>query len=86
MRRKIHGTEVIGVEIDEESRCAHYHSERDIIPIKFKMLWQPDVVANCSTKTLRKLRPTREPIRQPIGRFSNMKLSSGDHPTSQFCG
>jgi uncharacterized CHY-type Zn-finger protein len=36
MRREIHGTEVIGVEIDGETRCAHYHGERDIVAIKFK--------------------------------------------------
>ena len=28
--------EVKGVEVDDESRCAHYHSERDIIAIKMK--------------------------------------------------
>jgi uncharacterized CHY-type Zn-finger protein len=36
MHRVIHGTAVIGVDVDEATRCAHYHSERDIIAIKFK--------------------------------------------------
>lgn len=33
---KIHGVEVIGVDVDPETRCAHYHTEADIIAIKFK--------------------------------------------------
>ena len=33
---KIHNIEVIGVDVDEQTRCAHYHGERDIIAIKFK--------------------------------------------------
>ena len=27
---------VYGVDVDEETRCAHYHLEKDIIAIKFK--------------------------------------------------
>jgi len=34
--RRIHGVKVIGVNVDEETRCAHYRDERDIIAIKFK--------------------------------------------------
>lgn len=34
--RTIHGVEVLGLELDAETRCAHYHSERDIIAIKFR--------------------------------------------------
>jgi uncharacterized CHY-type Zn-finger protein len=35
--------EVIGVDVDEETRCSHYHGERDIIAIKFKCCgnWYP---------------------------------------------
>jgi uncharacterized CHY-type Zn-finger protein len=33
--RTIHGVEINGVDVDLETRCAHYHSERDIIAIKF---------------------------------------------------
>jgi uncharacterized CHY-type Zn-finger protein len=33
---KIHGVNVVGIRVDDETRCAHYHSERDIIAIKFK--------------------------------------------------
>jgi uncharacterized CHY-type Zn-finger protein len=33
---KIHGVEIIGVDVDPQTRCAHYHSERDIVAIKFK--------------------------------------------------
>ena len=36
MNANIHGVNVIGVEIDNETRCAHYHEGRDIIAIKFK--------------------------------------------------
>jgi uncharacterized CHY-type Zn-finger protein len=32
----IHGVKVIGVKVDEETRCTHYDGERDIIAIKFK--------------------------------------------------
>jgi len=32
----IGGVIVAGVDIDDETRCAHYRSERDIIAIKFK--------------------------------------------------
>jgi uncharacterized CHY-type Zn-finger protein len=34
--RTIHGVEINGVDIDSETRCAHYHGERDRIAIKFK--------------------------------------------------
>jgi uncharacterized CHY-type Zn-finger protein len=36
MKVIVHGTSVAGVNVDEETRCAHYHEERDIIAIKFK--------------------------------------------------
>jgi uncharacterized CHY-type Zn-finger protein len=32
---KIHGVEVNGVDVDLETRCAHYHAPNDIIAIKF---------------------------------------------------
>jgi uncharacterized CHY-type Zn-finger protein len=34
--RIIHGVKVVGVNVDEETLCAHYHGERDIVAIKFK--------------------------------------------------
>jgi uncharacterized CHY-type Zn-finger protein len=34
--RLIHGEKVFGAVVDAETRCAHYHSELDIIAIKFK--------------------------------------------------
>lgn len=34
--KTIHGVEVQGVNVDSQTRCAHYHSEIDIIAIKFK--------------------------------------------------
>jgi uncharacterized CHY-type Zn-finger protein len=34
--KTIHGIEVVGVDVDPQTRCAHYHSERDIVAIKFK--------------------------------------------------
>jgi uncharacterized CHY-type Zn-finger protein len=33
---KIGGATVLGVDVDPQTRCAHYRSERDIIAIKFK--------------------------------------------------
>lgn len=32
----VKGRTVRGVEVDHETRCSHYHTERDIIAIKFK--------------------------------------------------
>jgi uncharacterized CHY-type Zn-finger protein len=33
---KRHDVEIGGVDVDLETRCAHYHSARDIVAIKFK--------------------------------------------------
>lgn len=33
---KIRDTIVLGVDIDPQTRCAHYHSERDVVAIEFK--------------------------------------------------
>lgn len=43
MTRNVHGAEVFGVDIDSETRCAHWHSPLDIIAIKFKCCgrWYP---------------------------------------------
>jgi uncharacterized CHY-type Zn-finger protein len=35
MIKKIHGTEVIGRNVDPETRCIHWRSDLDIIAIKF---------------------------------------------------
>jgi uncharacterized CHY-type Zn-finger protein len=32
----VKGKHVLGVKVDHETRCSHYHTERDIIAIKFK--------------------------------------------------
>ncbi|HEY2614564.1 MAG TPA: CHY zinc finger protein [Chthoniobacterales bacterium] len=32
----VHGVEVNGAQVDDETRCAHYDEARDIIAIKFK--------------------------------------------------
>jgi uncharacterized CHY-type Zn-finger protein len=32
---KIHGVEVNGIDVDFETRCAHYYASSDIIAIKF---------------------------------------------------
>lgn len=41
--REIYGEKVYGVDVDVETRCAHWHSELDIIAIKFKCCgrWYP---------------------------------------------
>ena len=36
MSRRIHGVDVVGVEVDSETRCAHYAGPTDVIAIKFK--------------------------------------------------
>jgi uncharacterized CHY-type Zn-finger protein len=40
MEVMIHGVNVIGVNVDNETRCAHYHGPNDIIAIKFKCCGQ----------------------------------------------
>src|SRR5258706_10867184 len=32
----IHGEKVFGIDLDPQTRCAHYHSDLDIIAIRFK--------------------------------------------------
>ena len=34
-RASVDGTEVVGLEVDPETRCAHYHTERDVLAIAF---------------------------------------------------
>ena len=43
MIRLIRGEEVHGVDVDAETRCAHWHSPLDIIAIRFKCCgrWYP---------------------------------------------
>ena len=36
MTRKIHGVEISGIDVDPETRCAHYHGASDIVALKFK--------------------------------------------------
>ncbi|WP_115864728.1 CHY zinc finger protein [Halorussus litoreus] len=35
MEREIGGVQVRGVEVDAETRCAHYDTERDVVALKF---------------------------------------------------
>lgn len=41
--RTIHGTEVVGVDVDECTRCGHYHGPLDIIALRFRCCdaWHP---------------------------------------------
>ena len=41
--RTIGGQHVYGINVDQQTRCAHYHTDRDIVAIKFKCcgLWFP---------------------------------------------
>ena len=36
MELMIHGVNVLGANVDAETRCAHYHGEDDIIALKFR--------------------------------------------------
>ena len=36
MIHPLSGIEVLGIDVAPDTRCAHYHSERDIIAIRFK--------------------------------------------------
>jgi uncharacterized CHY-type Zn-finger protein len=33
--RRVHGVPVFGVEVDPQTRCAHYDSDRDVIALRF---------------------------------------------------
>ena len=41
--RIIHGEKVFGAVVDDETRCAHYHSPLDVVAIRFKCCdrWYP---------------------------------------------
>ena len=43
MMRLVHGEQVHGVDVDPETRCAHWHSPLDIVAIRFKCCgrWHP---------------------------------------------
>ena len=43
MKRIVHGEKVHGIEVDPQTRCAHYNSKLDIIAIKFDCCghWYP---------------------------------------------
>ena len=49
----IYGTIVIGAEVDAQTRCAHYHSELDIIAIKFKCCEQYFPCYECHAECVR---------------------------------
>ena len=49
MTREIHGCEVYGVDVDEQARCAHWHSPLDVIAIKFKCCGRWFPCFNCHT-------------------------------------
>ncbi|NHN61179.1 MULTISPECIES: CHY zinc finger protein [Halorussus] len=35
MEREIHGHRVRGVDVDSETRCAHYDTDRDVVALRF---------------------------------------------------
>ena len=43
MNRRIHGVDVVGVDVDPETRCRHYAGPTDVIAIKFRCCdtWYP---------------------------------------------
>ena len=43
MRRRIHGVDVLGVDVDAVTRCGHYAGPTDVIALKFKCcnIWYP---------------------------------------------
>lgn len=47
---KIHNVEVLGTDVDAQTRCGHYHSEIDIIAIKFKCCGQWFPCYECHTE------------------------------------
>lgn len=46
----IGGVKVLGATVDDKTRCTHYHSERDIIAIKFKCCEQWFPCFECHTE------------------------------------
>ena len=51
MIRVIHSEEVNGVDLDQQTRCSHYHSDLDIIAIKFKCCGRWFPCFDCHTET-----------------------------------
>ena len=51
MTRQIHGLSVRGIDVDPQTRCAHWHSELDIIALRMKCCgnWFP--CYDCHTET-----------------------------------
>ncbi len=51
MQRAIHGVEVHGVDVDPETRCAHYHGPSDVIALRFKCCgnWFPCHICHSET-------------------------------------
>jgi uncharacterized CHY-type Zn-finger protein len=47
----IHGVTVIGLDVDSQTRCVHYHSPIDVIAIKFKCCgdWFPCFECHAAT-------------------------------------
>ncbi|HEV8592514.1 MAG TPA: CHY zinc finger protein [Pyrinomonadaceae bacterium] len=43
MKRSVHGNDIVGVEVDAETRCSHWNGLSDVIAIKFKCCgqWYP---------------------------------------------
>ena len=43
MSRRIHGVDVVGLDVDPQTRCGHYGGSTDVIAIKFKCCdtWYP---------------------------------------------
>ena len=66
------GEEILGVGIDEQTRCAHYNSELDIIAIKFKCCgrWYP--CFECHTAIAE-----HEPAVWPVNQFDEKAILCG---------
>ncbi len=66
------GVDVVGVDVDDETRCLHYHTDRDVVAIKFRCCgaYYPcfECHATCSD---------HEPERWPETRFDEPAVLCG---------
>jgi uncharacterized CHY-type Zn-finger protein len=53
MNKIIHGENVIGIDVDNETRCAHWRGELDIIAIRFKCCGQWFPCYECHTELVK---------------------------------
>ena len=72
MNRRIHGVEVVGLDVDSETRCRHYAGRTDVIAIRFKCCdaWYPCIDCHRALAD-------HEPAVWPIGERDELAVLCG---------